>query len=200
MLINNVTIENFRCYYGENNISFNKNGKITLIYGDSGRGKSSFLQFFRWMFYSEYDFGKTDDKAIFNEVAYKEKKPGDKLRVSGRIDFEHLGVQYSLVKTFFVVVSFNVKAARIESQETNLSILNNNNWEPFAGDISNKINSILPKALSKYFFLDGEKARDIVLNSSELKKAISAMFGLILETRTRELPFLVITVVKWQAR
>ena len=106
MLINNVTIENFRCYYGENNISFNKNGKITLIYGDSGRGKSSFLQFFRWMFYSEYDFGKTDDKAIFNEVAYKEKKPGDKLRVSGRIDFEHLGVQYSLVKTFFVVVSF----------------------------------------------------------------------------------------------
>ena len=78
MLINNVYIENFRCYYGENNISLNKNGKITLIYGDSGRGKSSFLQFFRWMFYSEYDFGKTDDKAIFNEVAYKEKKPGER--------------------------------------------------------------------------------------------------------------------------
>lgn len=178
MLINNVYIENFRCYYGENNISLNKNGKITLIYGDSGRGKSSFLQFFRWMFYSEYDFGKTDDKAIFNEVAYKEKKPGEKLRVSGRIEFEHLGVQYSLIKSFMVTVSFNVKGARIDSQETNLSILNNNNWEPFAGDISNKINSILPKALSKYFFLDGEKARDIVLNSSELKKAISAMFGL----------------------
>ena len=178
MLINKVYIENFRCYYGENNISLNKNGKITLIYGDSGRGKSSFLQFFRWMFYSEYDFGKTDDKAIFNEVAYKEKKPGEKLRVSGRIEFEHLGVQYSLIKSFMVTVSFNVKGARIDSQETNLSILNNNNWEPFAGDISNKINSILPKALSKYFFLDGEKARDIVLNSSELKKAISAMFGL----------------------
>ena len=178
MLINNVYIENFRCYYGKNDISFNKNGKITLIYGDSGRGKSSFLQFFRWMFYSEYDFGKTDDKAIFNEVAYREKKPGEKLRVSGRIDFEHLGVQYSLVKSFMVTVSFNIKAARIDAQETNLSILNNNNWEPFGGDISNKINSILPKALSKYFFLDGEKARDIVLNSSELKKAISAMFGL----------------------
>ena len=178
MLINNVVIENFRCYYGENNISFNKNGKITLIYGDSGRGKSSFLQFFRWMFYSEYDFGKTDDKAIFNEVAYKEHKPGEKMRVSGRIDFEHMGVQYSLVKTFFVNVSFNVKAARIDSQEINLSILNGNNWEPYNGDISNKINNILPKALSKYFFLDGEKARDIVLNSGELKKAISSMFGL----------------------
>lgn len=178
MLINNVLIENFRCYYGKNEISFNKNGKITLIYGDSGRGKSSFLQFFRWMFYSEYDFGKTDDKAIFNEVAYREHKPGEKLHVSGRIDFEHLGVQYSLVKSFDVVVSFNIKGARFESQETSLSILNNNNWDPFRGDILNKINSILPKELSKYFFLDGEKARDIVLNSGELRKAISSMFGL----------------------
>ena len=178
MLINNVSIENFRCYYGQNNISFNKNGKITLIYGDSGRGKSSFLQFFKWMFYSEYDFGKTDDKAIFNEVAYREHKPGEKMKVTGKIDFEHLGVQYCLIKTLTVQVSFNVKSARVESQEINLSILRNNNWEPFTGDISNKINTILPKALSKYFFLDGEKARDIVLNSDELKKAISSMFGL----------------------
>lgn len=178
MLISDVSIENFRCYYGVNTISFNKNGKITLIYGDSGRGKSSFLQFFRWMFYSEYDFGKTDDKAIFNEVAYREHKPGEKMSVSGRIDFEHLGVKYSLAKSLTVTISFNIKSARIDAQDTNLTIMKGYNWEPYNGDISNKINNILPKALSKYFFLDGEKARDIVLNSGELKKAISSMFGL----------------------
>ena len=61
MIINNVKITNFRCYYGTNEISFNANGKITLIYGDSGYGKSSFLQFFRWMFYNDPDFGKNDD-------------------------------------------------------------------------------------------------------------------------------------------
>ncbi len=36
MRINSITVKNFRCYYEENTISFNSNGKITLIYGDSG--------------------------------------------------------------------------------------------------------------------------------------------------------------------
>ena len=49
MVINSIKITNFRCYYGTNTLSFNSNGKITLIYGDSGYGKSSLLQFFRWM-------------------------------------------------------------------------------------------------------------------------------------------------------
>lgn len=72
MIINNVKISNFRCYYGTSSIAFNSNGKITLIYGDSGYGKSSFLQFFRWMFYNDPDFGKTDDKPLFNIAAYNE--------------------------------------------------------------------------------------------------------------------------------
>ena len=42
MIISNIIIENFRCYYGKSEISFNQNGKSTLIYGDSGYGKSSF--------------------------------------------------------------------------------------------------------------------------------------------------------------
>ena len=52
MRISNILIKNFRCYYDENSLSFNNEGKITLIYGDSGYGKSSFLQFFKWMFYN----------------------------------------------------------------------------------------------------------------------------------------------------
>ena len=52
MRIDQIMIKNFRCYYGENTIDFNNEGKITLIYGDSGFGKSSFLQFLMWMFYN----------------------------------------------------------------------------------------------------------------------------------------------------
>ena len=98
MIINSITIENFRCYYGVNKIDFNSNGKITLIYGDSGFGKSSFLQFFRWMFYGDPDFGSSNDKPLFNLNAYANIKMGQKVRVAGKIDFEHLGVKYSLSK------------------------------------------------------------------------------------------------------
>ena len=97
MIITNVEINNFRCYYGKNNISFDPTeSKITLIWGDSGYGKSSFLQFFRWMFYSDPDFGVNDDKPLFNIAAYNECKFGEAVTVSGQIDFEHLGSSYRL--------------------------------------------------------------------------------------------------------
>lgn len=51
-------------------------------------------------------------------------------------------------------------------------------YHPFTGNVANQINTILPKELSKYFLLDGERSRDIVLDSNELKKAIHSLFGL----------------------
>lgn len=178
MIINNITIENFRCYYGKNELVLNQNGKITLIYGDSGYGKSSLLQFFRWMFYGDPDFGANNDKPLFNLCAFAECKSGEQIKVSGKIDFEHLGVKYSLSKILYYGYALNSKNARVEKTDFSLLHMIDNNWQPYNGDIYNKINTILPKGLSKYFLLDGEKARDIVLDSKELKKAIHQLFGL----------------------
>lgn len=179
MIINNVKICNFRCYYGTSSISFNSNGKITLIYGDSGYGKSSFLQFFRWMFYNDPDFGKTDDKPLFNIAAYNEAKVGELVEVSGQIDFDHLGTSYRLVRRQFWSVALSISNATIKNSEYQLYVLGEDGgYHPFTGNVANQINTILPKGLSKYFLLDGERARDIVLDSDELKKAIHALFGL----------------------
>lgn len=178
MRISNILIKNFRCYYDENSLSFNNEGKITLIYGDSGYGKSSFLQFFKWMFYNNPDFGPNDDKPLFNLAAFNEKKPNDTLEVKGIIEFEHLGVKYSLIKSLQFKVALSAKNTRIEKNDLRLSTLVNDNWEPYKGDIANKINSILPMGLVNYFLLDGEKARDIVLDSKKLKIAIHSLFGL----------------------
>lgn len=179
MIINEITIKNFRCYYGESTISFNSDGKITLIYGDSGYGKSSFLQFFRWMFYGDPDFGKSDDKPLFNIAAYNECKFGDKVEVSGTINFIHQGVSYRLHKAQYWTTAFVINNSRVEKQTYELLVKGEDNgYHPFVGNVANQINAILPKGLSKYFLLDGERARDIVLDSEELKKAIHALFGL----------------------
>lgn len=178
MRINNISINNFRCYYGENKINFNDEGKITLIYGDSGYGKSSFLQFFKWMFYDDPDFGSKDDKPLFNLTAFYEKNTNDSLEVSGKIEFEHLGAKYSLIKKLVYKVGLREKSTFVSDRDVRMSILVNDNWEPYKGDISNKINSIMPMGLSSYFLLDGEKARDIVLDSKNLKKAIYSLFGI----------------------
>ena len=179
MLIHNVKITNFRCYYGTSSLTFNSDGKITLIYGDSGYGKSSFLQFFRWMFYGDYYFGSNDDKPLFNIAAYNECKTGENVEVSGQIDFEHLGVSYRLNKTQLFSIAIRMNNSTLQKTDWKLQILGEDGgYHPFAGDLANKINSILPKELSKYFLLDGERSRDIVLNSGELKKAIYSLFGI----------------------
>lgn len=179
MVINSIKITNFRCYYGANSLSFNSNGKITLIYGDSGFGKSSLLQFFRWMFYNDYDFGKNDDKPLFNIAAYQECKPGETVEVSGQIDFEHLGVSYRLNKATYYNISFRMENASVQKMDYKLQIKGDDDgYHPFTGNVANQINTILPKELSKYFLLDGERSRDIVLDSNELKKAIHSLFGL----------------------
>lgn len=179
MVINSIKITNFRCYYGTNSLSFNSNGKITLIYGDSGYGKSSLLQFFRWMFYNDYDFGKNDDKPLFNIAAYQECKPGEVVEVSGQIDFEHLDVSYRLNKAAYYSISFKMEHSSLQRTDYKLQIKGSDDgYHPFAGDVANQINTILPRELSKYFLLDGERSRDIVLDSNELKKAIHSLFGL----------------------
>ena len=178
MRINRILIKNFRCYYGENIVDFNKVGKITLIYGDSGYGKSSFLQFFRWIFYNDPDFGKDNDKPLFNISAYQELQPGDIIEVKGIVEFEHLGVSYSLEKSQFYSVTLNMNNSKLEKTDYNLQYLENDSWIEYDGDIPKKINSIMPKGLSKYFLLDGERARDIVLNSTDLKYAIYSLFGI----------------------
>lgn len=179
MIINSIKITNFRCYYGTNSLSFNSNGKITLIYGDSGYGKSSLLQFFKWMFYNDADFGKNDDKPLFNIPAYKEHSIGDTIEVSGQIDFEHLGISYRLNRTSEYQVAFKIENSALKTSDYKLLIKGDDDgYHPFSGNVANQINSILPKELSKYFLLDGERSRDIVLDSSELKKAIYSLFGL----------------------
>lgn len=179
MVINSIKITNFRCYYGPNTLSFNSNGKITLIFGRSGFGKSSLLQFFRWMFYNDYDFGSNDDKPLFNIAAYQECKPGETVEVSGQIDFEHLGVSYRLNKSVHYSISFRIENSTIQKSDYKLQIKgDDDSYHPYTGNVANQINTILPKELSKYFLLDGERSRDIVLDSNELKKAIHSLFGL----------------------
>lgn len=179
MIINSIKITNFRCYYGTNSLSFNSDGKITLIYGKSGRGKSSLLQFFKWMFYGDLDFGPKNDFPVFNVPAYKECAIGDTIKVSGQIDFEHLGTVYRLNRTNEYDVSIRMENAVLKHYDYKLLIKgDDDSYHAFSGDISNQINSILPKELSKYFLLEGEHSRDIVLDSNELKKAIFSLFGL----------------------
>lgn len=176
MIINSIVIENFRCYEGKNELSFCCDDTVNLIYAKAGYGKSTLLQFFMWMLYDDPDFGPNNDKPLYNITTFNSKKIGDKISVFGQINFEHLGMKYSLSRKNTYEVK--IKDCMLVDSSRNLLSLVDDNWVDYKGDIPNKINSFLPKPLAKYFLLDGEKARELVLNPKGLKLAIQDLFGL----------------------
>lgn len=62
MIIKNITIENFRSYYGENSIDIG-NG-LTLIIGSNGDGKTTLFEAIEWLFDTVGSLPKTDYKYI----------------------------------------------------------------------------------------------------------------------------------------
>lgn len=62
MIINNLTIENFRSYYGENSIEIG-NG-LTLIIGANGDGKTTLFEAIEWLFDTAGSLPKADNKYI----------------------------------------------------------------------------------------------------------------------------------------
>lgn len=47
MIIKNLTIKNYRSYYGE--CSFDFTSGLTLIIGDNGDGKTTFFDALKWL-------------------------------------------------------------------------------------------------------------------------------------------------------
>lgn len=183
MKLKKLTIKNFRCYKDLQEIEFDQDGKITLIYGLSGHGKSTLLHFIKWMFYDIYPGKKnytlsssSNTDPLYNIVFFEELESGKKFSVFGSIEFEHNGISYELIKETFFEKSLFI------ASETNKDIrLNymqeNGSWVEYTGNVYEKINEIVPKALSKYFFFSGEE-NVIEEANNELKDAIYNLFGL----------------------
>ena len=72
MKIKKIEIKNFRQFKGQNIIDFNTDGKITVILGDNGTGKTTLMQFFNWVFYGNYYFDNdVNAYAVFNALSLK---------------------------------------------------------------------------------------------------------------------------------
>ena len=59
MKISRIEFENFRNFKEHGVINCSTDGKITVIYGKNGDGKTMLHQLLQWIFYDEVNFNKT---------------------------------------------------------------------------------------------------------------------------------------------
>ena len=170
-------MHNFGVYAGTNTFNFTHKKPIVLIGGMNGRGKTTFLEA---IFLSLYGA---------NSIAYKESKYKsynqylrsyvNKNSFSQQsyveIEFENYGTERDV---FLVRREWDALTKRTREEITVLqngmySDFLTNNWGMF-------VESILPSALSSFYFFDGEKIAELAVDDTndQMKESIRAMLGI----------------------
>ena len=181
MRITKIEFENFRNFKEHGEIKCSTDGKVTIIYGKNGDGKTTLHQLFQWVFYGHVHFNKTTTDRLYNLQYESECSFGDTFEVMGCIDFEHSGVNYSLKRTY------TYKKGLYDSEKISEDIVLNYRNEDHDWRRIDKpketIEKLLPSGLSDYFFFDGEsmiadlrvKGKDA---AGKLRKALYSIFDL----------------------
>ena len=182
MRIKSVEYENFRNFMKRGKIECSTDGRVTIIYGRNGDGKTTLHQLFQWIFYGQVHFNKTTTDKLYNLQFETEQKPGSEFEVMGRVTFEHAGTEYTLRRTAFYEKSL-LGETKFDHEEFELQRKDSdNNWKHIDKPVD-AIEKLLPSGLAEYFFFDGESMiADLSTKSNDsakkLKAALYSMFDL----------------------
>lgn len=181
MKISKIEFQNFRNFKDRCSIKCSTDGKVTIIYGLNGDGKTTLHQLFQWIFYDEIHFNKTANDKLYNLVYERELDYGEEFSVWGSIDFECNDEFYSLRREWIYKKELN-DSRKVSEDLSLMKKDSSNNWNT-VDHPEIIIDEILPPGLAEYFFFDGEsmladlrvKGRD---SANKLKRALYSMFDL----------------------
>ena len=181
MKISKIEFENFRNFRDHGEFKCSTDGKVTIIYGKNGDGKTTLHQLFQWIFYGQVHFNRTTTDRLYNLQYESERSYGDTFQVLGRVDFEHDGGLYSLQRSYTYKKGLN-DSEKIAEDLSLQKMDEDYNWRRLERP-KETIEKLLPSGLSEYFFFDGEsmiadlrvKGKD---SAGKLRKALYSMFDL----------------------
>lgn len=182
MRIKSIEYENFRNFKERGKIACSTDGRVTIIYGKNGDGKTTLHQLLQWIFYGNVNFNKTTTDRLYNLKYESECAVGTTFEVMGRVEFEHAGLDYLLRRSQFYeknMFDTHVVGFEFELQKKD----DDNNWKTVPEKPEEAIERLLPSGLSEYFFFDGESMiADLrvkgVDSAKKLKSALFSMFDL----------------------
>ena len=182
MKIRKIEYSNFRNFKERGCIRCATDGKVTIVYGKNGDGKTTLHQLFQWILYNQVHFNKTASDKMYNLEYEKELGLDEVFDVWGSIDFEHAGEEYS-VRRQYTYKKGLTSSSKIKEEFTLRKKDNDNDWGESLSKPEEVIEELLPSGLAEYFFFDGEsmiadlgkKGKD---SAGKLKDALFSIFNL----------------------
>ncbi len=166
MIIKNITIENFRSYYGSNSIDFGE--KLTLVIGANGDGKTTFFEALEWLFDTVGALPITDTKYI-SKKKISELLPNESAYVKAIMTYISDGSERIVQKSFKFAISLSGEIS-ISNYSHQLYIQNGVEKEVIEGERVKKIfDADFAAPIRKYCLFKGEEE----LNIFNKKEAMS---------------------------
>lgn len=181
MIFRKIKITNFRQFKGQTEVNFSTDSEknVTVILGNNGAGKTTFLQAINWCLYNQVKLENPNElinKDVISEVEY-----GRVATVEVSIEFEHLNKIYTSRRTIDYIRNYESGNIRKDAEEHIFTEKN-----PTTGETKkvseNIIREIFPSDLSIYFLFDGERMQDLADNQrvgkKDLSNAVKNLMGL----------------------
>ena len=185
MKIKKIRYGNFRNFEKEGEISFSTDGKLTLIYGTNGDGKTTLHQLFQWILYGNVNFNRTtSSEKLYNLERGYNLTNERSMYVWGEIEFEHNSGEYIVRREWEYYKQASGNIIHKTSGDTFYVEKQNDSkdWKELEHPEA-VIEAVLPSGLAPYFFFDGETMiADLKMRGTDsaktLKQALNSIFDL----------------------
>jgi len=198
MYIEKITINNYRIYYGENTVTVApvSNRNVSVISGDNGYGKTTFLTALVWCLYGnqmqEIDsFYKDRILAAGGYKKYLASSMNRRALANGETKF-HVSIDLKNVELPGIQCdSIQIsRTCNITNLSDVLTIFMDNRISELVDDVGQQVfihDFILPKEIAKFFFFDAEKIVEIAeIQSLQEKQLLSQAYSEVLGIKKYE--------------
>jgi len=181
MKLTSIRLCNFRSFYGktpEIALAGGTNRNTTIVHGNNGAGKTSFLNAFTWVLYDKFSAAFASAEQLVNKRAIAEANIGEAIECWVEIFWEHDNKRYRVKRECRVYkndTNFDAGKTQLFMQIAG----DDGRWYPSPQHPEDVINQILPGSLHQYFFFDGERIEQIVRSDkkAEIAEATKIFLG-----------------------
>jgi DNA sulfur modification protein DndD len=173
MKIRNVTLTNFRTFYGTTKIEFSTDSErpTTIFIGENGAGKTTVLNAIYWAFTGGFTEQFSDSSKLVNKDAKQEGTKKCSVAIEFDNEFSNGEDRYLLIREKFESNS----GSEITLQKINTKGAYEGIQDGMADIV---IERFIPKRLANWFIFDGEAMRHMHLNGDpKFKDELSQTFG-----------------------
>lgn len=183
MIINSITLKNFRSYEDETTFDFSPKGdkNIILIGGENGAGKSTLFEAIKLCIYGPIIYGYlghnhnylTKIKNNINDNAFKNKE------IESFISINISFIEGTEIKDYTLARSWNYVNQKL-TESFKVFLHNKELSEDELLYFDKFLKSVLPPSLFDFFFFDGEELSDFFTGksaSNSLKESVLQLFN-----------------------